>query len=56
MTQSDYYLLLGLNKWLQVKKFHSNEEIEWETDAYFADLETDHFSKGLELSEQTDNS
>ncbi|KAM8702676.1 hypothetical protein ACLKA7_000806 [Drosophila subpalustris] len=49
LAPSDYYLFLNLQICLQGKKFYSNEEAEWETEAYFEGLSSDHYKKGIEM-------
>lgn len=41
----DYYLFPNLKRWLQRKKFESNEEVEWKTDAYFGGLNKSYYKK-----------
>ncbi|KAM8718539.1 hypothetical protein ACLKA7_001704 [Drosophila subpalustris] len=49
LAPSDYYLFSNLKIWLQGKKFYSNEEVEWETEAYFEGLSSHHYKKGIEM-------
>lgn len=35
MVPSNFYLLLNMRRWLQGRRFQSNEEFKWETNAYF---------------------
>lgn len=51
LAPSDYYLFPNLKRWLQGKRFYSNEEVEFETDAYFEGLGADHYKKGIEMLE-----
>lgn len=51
LAPSDYYLFPNLKRWLQGKRFHSNEEVESETDAYFEDLGADYYLKGIKMLE-----
>lgn len=44
---SDYYLFPNLKRWLCGKRFYSNEELEDETNAYFAGLSKEYYSKGI---------
>jgi len=37
LAPSDYYLFPNLKRWLQGKRFHSNDEVISETEAYFAE-------------------
>lgn len=48
LAPSDYHLFTELKKWLAGKKFYSNEEVEWETEAYFGTLSSDHYKKGID--------
>jgi len=45
----DYYLFPNLKRWLQGKKFTSNEEVIAE--AYFEDLDVSYYRKGIEILE-----
>ncbi|XP_014476473.1 PREDICTED: histone-lysine N-methyltransferase SETMAR-like [Dinoponera quadriceps] len=47
----DFYLFPNLKRWLRGKRFASNEEVEWETDAYFGGLETSYHLEGLKKLE-----
>jgi len=51
LAPSDYYLFPNLKRWLQGKRFHSNDEIISETEAYFAGLDKSHYSKGIKMLE-----
>ncbi|XP_053949369.1 histone-lysine N-methyltransferase SETMAR-like [Anastrepha ludens] len=51
LAPSDYWLFKNLKRWLQGQRFRSNEEVEWEADAYFEGLSIDHFSKGIKMLE-----
>lgn len=51
LTPSDYYLFPNLKRWLAGKRFESNEEIEFETDAYFGRLQSDYYLEGLKKLE-----
>ncbi|KAG5345380.1 SETMR methyltransferase, partial [Acromyrmex charruanus] len=42
----DFFLFSNLKKWLDGKKFTSNEEIIAETEAYFAEFDKSYFSGG----------
>jgi histone-lysine N-methyltransferase SETMAR len=48
LAPSDYYLFPNLKRWLCGKRFESNEEVEWETDAYFGRLDKSYYLKGIE--------
>lgn len=52
LAPSDYYLFPNLKRWLQGKRFYSNEEVEWETDAYFGRFTSDYYSKGIQMLEE----
>lgn len=47
LAPSDYFLFPDLKKWLGGKRFTSNEEVEWETNAYFEGLEKSYYKSGL---------
>lgn len=51
LAPCDFYLFPNLKRWLQGKKFYSNEEVEWETDAYFHQLTMEYYSGGLKKLE-----
>lgn len=51
LAPSDYYLFPNLKRWLCGKRFLSNEEVEWETDAYFGLLDKSYYLKGIEKLE-----
>lgn len=48
LAPSDYYLFPNLKRWLQGKRFYSNE---FETDAYFESFDIDYYKKGIEMLE-----
>ena len=50
LAPSDYHLFPNLKKWLQGKRFYSNEEVIAETVAYFKDLDANYYKKGIEMS------
>lgn len=52
LAPSDYYLFPNLKRWLRGQRFSTNEEVEWETDAYFEGLEQDYYSKGIAMLEK----
>ena len=49
LAPSDYYLFPNLKRWLQGKRFHTNEEVILETEAYFAQFDKSYFSKGIKM-------
>lgn len=51
LAPSDYYLFPNLKRWLQGKRFHTNEEVILETDAYFADFDKLYYSRGIKMLE-----
>jgi len=50
LAPSDYYLFPNLKRWLQGKRFTSNEEVIVETEAYFEGLDVS-YRKGIEMLE-----
>ena len=44
----DFFQFLNMKKWLTGKKFTSNEEVEWDTHAYFAELPKLYYLEGTE--------
>ena len=50
LAPSDYYLFPNL-KWLQGKRFTSNEEVIVETEVYFEGLDVSYYRKGIEMLE-----
>jgi len=51
LAPSDYYLFPNLKRWLQGKRFRSNEEVIAETEAYFEGLDVSYYRKDIELLE-----
>lgn len=51
LAPSDYFLFPRLKNWLAGKRFHSNDEVEAETNAYFEGLDGDHYKMGIEMLE-----
>ena len=51
LSPSDYYLFHNLKRWLQEKRFHTNEEVISETETYFAEFDKSYYSKGIKISE-----
>jgi len=51
LAPSDYYLFPNLKRWLQGKRFTSNEEVIAETEAYFESLDVSYYRKGIEMLE-----
>lgn len=51
LAPSDYYLFPNLKRWLCGKQFHTNEEVEFETDAYFGQLDKSYFLEGIKKLE-----
>lgn len=51
LAPSDFYLFPNLKRWLGGRRFTSNEEVEAETNAYFADLDASYYSEGIKKLE-----
>jgi len=51
LALSDYYLFSNLKRWLQGKRFTSNEEVIAETEAYFEGLDVSYYRKGIKMLE-----
>ena len=51
LVPSDYYLFPNLKRWLQGKRFTSNEEVIAETEAYFEGLDVSYYRKSIEMLE-----
>jgi len=51
LAPSDYSLFPNLKRWLQRKRFTSNEEVIAETEAYFEDLDVSYYRKDIEMLE-----
>ncbi|XP_018342136.1 PREDICTED: histone-lysine N-methyltransferase SETMAR-like [Trachymyrmex septentrionalis] len=54
LAPSDYYLFPHLKRWLQGKRFRSNEEVIAEIEAYFEGtkrLNVSYYRKGIEILE-----
>ena len=51
LAPSDYYLFPKLKRWLQGKRFTSNEEVIAETEVYFEGLDVSYYRKGIEMLE-----
>lgn len=53
LAPCDYYLFPNLKKWLDGKKFLSNDddEVKVETEAYFEDFDADYFLEGIKKCE-----
>ncbi|EGI70969.1 Mariner Mos1 transposase [Acromyrmex echinatior] len=51
LAPSNYYLFPNLKRWLQGKRFTSNEEVIAETEAYFEGLDISYYRKGIEILE-----
>lgn len=49
LAPSDYHLFPNLKRWLQGKRFASNEEIINETNAYFEELEKPYYLKDIKM-------
>lgn len=52
LAPSVYYLFQNLKRLQQRKGFKWNEEVIFETEANFADLNTSHYKHGIEMLEQ----
>lgn len=52
LAPSDYYLFPNLKRMLQGKRFHSNAEVEEETNAYFKGLSESYYKTGIEMLEK----
>ena len=48
---SDYYLFPIMKRWLQGKRFVSNEDIKCVTDAYFEAFDKSCYMKGIQILE-----
>lgn len=54
LAPSDYYLFPNLKSWLAAKRFYSNSSflsVEWETDAYFRQLQSSYYLEGVKKLE-----
>ena len=51
LALSDYYLFPNFKRWLQGKRFTSNEKVIAKTEAYFEDLNVSYYRKGIEILE-----
>lgn len=51
LAPSDYYLFPNLKRWLRGKRFESNEEVEYETEAYFGQLDSGYYLEGIKKLE-----
>lgn len=51
LAPSDYYLFPNLKRWLQGKRFTSNDEVIAETNAYFEGLDKEYYLKGVQMLE-----
>ena len=51
LAPSDSYLFPNLKRWLSGKRFATNEEVEFETEAYFGRLQLDYYLDGLKKLE-----
>ncbi|XP_018406974.1 PREDICTED: histone-lysine N-methyltransferase SETMAR-like [Cyphomyrmex costatus] len=51
LNPSDYYLFPNLYRWLQGKRFRSDEEVIAEIEAYFEGLDVSYYRKGIEMLE-----
>ena len=49
LLSSGFYLSPNLKRWLQEQRFSSNEEVKWETDGYFGDLDKSYYKRGIEM-------
>jgi histone-lysine N-methyltransferase SETMAR len=52
LAPSDYYLFPSMKKWLAGRRFYSNEEVNAEMNAYFAELCQSYYSEGMNKLEQ----
>lgn len=52
LAPSDYYLFPNLKRFLQGKRFYSNDEVERETNAYFEGLSKSYYTTGIEMLEK----
>ena len=48
LAPSDYYLFPNLKRWLYSKRFESNEEVEWQTEGYFAGFDKSYYLEDIE--------
>lgn len=51
LARSDYYLFPNLKRWLLRIFFESDEDLEWETDAYFGGLQKSYYERIIEKLE-----
>lgn len=49
LAPSDYWLFPNLKRWLKGQRFYTDEEVKWETDAYFDGLSSASYKKGIEM-------
>ena len=52
LAPSDYWLFADLERMLQGKRFGCNEEVIWETEAYFEAKDKSFYKKNIELLEK----
>ena len=45
---SNYYLFPNLKRWLDGRHFEWNENVEWETEEYFAGFDKSYYLEGIE--------
>ena len=48
LAPNDYYLFPNLKRWLCMRCFKSNEEVEWETQGYFEGFKKSYYLEGIE--------
>lgn len=51
LAPCDFFLFPNFKRFLSGKRFDSNGEVEWETDAYFAGLQSSYYSDGIKKLE-----
>lgn len=51
LAPTDYYLFPSLKRWLEGRRFMSNDEVIAEVDAYFEEFDKSYYSKGIEMLE-----
>ena len=49
LANSGYYLFLDMKRWLQGKRFDTNEEVMSEAKTFFAEFDKLYYSKGIKM-------
>lgn len=55
LAPGDYYLFPNFKNWFQGKRFTSNVEFKYETDAFFGVLDNIYYMKGKQILEDCQN-